>query len=189
MLHPQLILRILNRNIVPEYCTMRGKEVTLLFQMNDLRVQCRATKTCDDHNMFQRMDTIYRLTDYLTTEDFSLLMNSWDNELMQYMLHSKVHISKFMIRLIEWSPTIGIWFSRQWLLHRVRRWMLGQGSPNPRNMIRDCLKMNIVDPRTSTYGTICAQIMVCDLEVKKSSKDAPALRPSAPSRHDIIGRG
>jgi hypothetical protein len=34
------------------------------------------TKTCDDHNMFQRMDTIYRLTDYLTTEDFSLLMNS-----------------------------------------------------------------------------------------------------------------
>ncbi len=131
---------------------------------------------CDEHNMFQWMDTIYRLTDYLTTEDFSLLMNSWDDELMQYILHSEVHVSKFMIGHIEWSPTIGIWLSRQWLLHRVRRWMLGQGSPDPRNMIRDCLKLNIPDPRTLTYGTICTQIMVCNLEVKKLSKDVPALR-------------
>jgi hypothetical protein len=108
------------------------------------------TKMCEDHNMFQWMDTIYRLTDYLTTEDFSLLMNSWDDKLMQYRLHSEVHVSKFMMGHIEWSPTIGIWLSRQWLLHRVRRWMLGQGSPDPRNMIKDCLKLNISDPRTST---------------------------------------
>jgi hypothetical protein len=133
------------------------------------------TKMCDDHNMFQRMDTIYCLTDYLTPEDFSLLMNSWDDELIQYMLHSKVHVSTFMMGHIEWSPTIGIWLSRRSLLHRVRCWMLGQGSPDPHNMIRDCLKLNISDPRKSTYGTICAQIMVCDLKVKTLSKDAPAL--------------
>jgi hypothetical protein len=106
----------------------------------------KLTKMCDEHIMFQRMDTIYCLTDYLTTEDFSLLMNSWDDELMQYMLHSEVHVSKFMMGHIEWSPTIGIWLSRRWLLHRVRRWILGQGSPDPRNMIRDCLKLNIPDP-------------------------------------------
>jgi hypothetical protein len=118
------------------------------------------------------MDTIYCLTDYLTTEDFSLLMNSWDDELMQYMLHSEVHISKFIMGHIEWSPTIGIWLSQRWLLHRVRCWMLGRSSPDPHNMIRDCLKLNISDPQTSTYETICTQIMVCDLEVKKLSKDA-----------------
>jgi hypothetical protein len=92
------------------------------------------------------------------------------------MLHSEVHISKFMMGHIEWSPTTGKWLSRQWLLHRVRRWMLGQGCPDPHNMIRDCLKLSIPDPQTSTYGTICTQIMVCDLEIKKLSKDAPALR-------------
>jgi hypothetical protein len=136
----------------------------------------KLTKMCDDHNMFQQMDTIHPLTDYLTMEDFSLLMNSWDDELMQYMLHSEVHVSKFMMGHIEWSPTIGIWLGRRWLLHRVRCWMLGQSSPDPHNMIRDCLKLNISDPQTSTYGTICTQIMVCNLEVKKLSKDAPALR-------------
>jgi hypothetical protein len=104
------------------------------------------TKLCDEHNMFQWMDTKYPLTDYLSTEDFSLLINPWDDELMQYMLHSEVHVSKFMMGHIEWSPTTGIWLSRRWLLHRVRRWMLGQGCPNPRNTIRDCLKLSIPDP-------------------------------------------
>jgi hypothetical protein len=106
----------------------------------------KLTKMCDKHKMFQQMDTIYHLTDYLTTEDFSLLMNSLDDELMQYMLHSEVHISKFMMGHIEWSPTNKIWPSWQWLLHRVRRWMLGQGYLDPCNMIRDCLKLNIPDP-------------------------------------------
>jgi hypothetical protein len=72
----------------------------------------KLTKLCDEHNMFQRMDTIYRLTDYLSTEDFSLLINPWDDEQMQYMLHSEVHVRKFMMGHIEWSPTTGIWLGR-----------------------------------------------------------------------------
>jgi hypothetical protein len=59
------------------------------------------TKMCDEHNMFQQMDTIYCLIDYLATEDFSLLMNSWDYELMQYMLHSEVQVITFMMGHIE----------------------------------------------------------------------------------------
>jgi hypothetical protein len=55
-------------------------------------------------------------------------------------------------------------------------WMFGTRCPNPRTMFRDCIRMNLPDPRTSTYGTICAQIMVTEQEIKNLSKDAPALR-------------
>jgi hypothetical protein len=47
---------------------------------------------------------------------------------------------------------------------------------DPCNMIRDCFKLILLDPRTSTYGTKCAQIMVTDQEIKQLLKDAPALR-------------
>ena len=61
--------------------------------------------------MFHRMDKILRLTDYLETQDFTLLMNSLDTELMEFMLHSENEVSKFMMGQIEWSPMIGIWLS------------------------------------------------------------------------------
>jgi hypothetical protein len=115
-------------------------------------------------------------TDYLTTHDFLILMDSWNNKLMQFMLHSETICSKFMMAHIEWSPTVSLWLSRRWLLHRVRSWMLGNGIPDPRNMIKDCYRLNLPDPRTSTYGTICAQIMVTDQEIRRLAKDAPALR-------------
>jgi hypothetical protein len=54
--------------------------------------------------------------------------------------------------------------------------MLGDGSPNPRNMFWDCFQMCIPDSRTSTYGAICTQIIVCSNEIAHLSKDAPALR-------------
>ncbi len=81
-----------------------------------------------------------------------------------------------MMGHIKWSPTVGLWLSHRWLLHRVRLWMIGDGIPDPQNMIRDCLKLNIPDPWTSTYEAICAQIIVTDQEIKHLSKDAPALR-------------
>jgi hypothetical protein len=43
-------------------------------------------------------------------------------------------------------------------------------------MIRDCLKLNLPNPRTSTYGTICAQIIMTDREIKRLSMNAPTLR-------------
>ena len=92
------------------------------------------------------MDEILRLTDYLETDDFELIMNALDTEFMQFMLHSENEVSKFMMRHIEWSPTIGIWLSRRWLLKRVQQWMQGTGTPDPRNMFQDCHRMNIPDP-------------------------------------------
>jgi hypothetical protein len=120
------------------------------------------------------MDMIICHTDFLTKGDFSLLMNLWDDELMHYT-HSETFCSKFMMGHIEWSPTVGLWISH-WLLHRVCLWMIGDDKPDPWNMIRDCFKLNLPDPRSSTNGSICAQVIVTDQEIKRLSKDAPALQ-------------
>ncbi len=77
------------------------------------------TLMCNEHNMFHRMDKILRLTDHLTEDDFVMLMDAWDDEFTQFMLHLENKISKYMMGHIKWSPTIGIWLSRWWLLHRV----------------------------------------------------------------------
>jgi hypothetical protein len=122
------------------------------------------------------MDLVIRHTKFLMKDDFTQLIDSWDGELMQFMLHLESFCSKFMMGHIKWSPTVGLWLSRQWLLHRVCLWMIGDGIPDPWNMIMDCLKLNLPDPWTSTYGAICAQIIVTDQEIKCLSKDDPALR-------------
>jgi hypothetical protein len=43
-------------------------------------------------------------------------------------------------------------------------------------MVRYAISSNLPDPHTSTYGSICAQIMVADNEIRRLAKDAPALR-------------
>jgi hypothetical protein len=94
----------------------------------------------------------------------------------EYMLHAETHCSKFMMGHIEWIPTIGLWLSRQWLLHRVQLWMLGFGSPYPCIMFCNYFRMCIPGPHTSTYGEICTQIIICGNELSCLSKDAPALQ-------------
>jgi hypothetical protein len=133
------------------------------------------TSVCDRHNMFNCMDLLIRHTDFLAKDDFIQLINSWDSELTQFMIHLESHCSKFMMGHIEWSPTVGLWLSHWWLLHRICLWMIGVGVPDPRNMIRECLKLNLPNPRTSTYGTICAQIIVTNREIKRLSMNAPTL--------------
>jgi hypothetical protein len=81
-----------------------------------------------------------------------------------------------MMGHVEWSPTIGIWLSRRWLLKRVQQWMEGFGPPDPSNMFRDCHCINIPDPRTSLYEMICIQIIVTNSKISHLAKDAPALR-------------
>jgi hypothetical protein len=95
---------------------------------------------------------------------------------MQLMLHSENEVSKFMMGHIEWSPTIGIWLSRRWLLKRVQQWMQGNGTPDPRNLIRDCYRLNIPDPWTVSYDTICIHVLMTNAEISRLAKDAPALR-------------
>jgi hypothetical protein len=61
----------------------------------------KLTHTCNEHNMFNCMDVIFRLTTHLTEEDFALLMDAWDNEFKEYMLHLEDHCSKFKMGHIE----------------------------------------------------------------------------------------
>jgi hypothetical protein len=117
------------------------------------------TSVCDRHNIFHRMNTVIRHTKFLTKDDLTQLIDSWDGKLMQFMLHSKFFCSKFTMGHIKWSPTVGLWLSRQWLLHRVLLWMIGDDLPDPRNMIRDCLKLNLPDPWTLTYGLYAHRLL------------------------------
>jgi hypothetical protein len=61
------------------------------------------------------MDMIFRLTTHFREEDFVLLMDAWDNEFKEYVLHLEDHCSKFMMGHIEWSPAIGILLNCCWL--------------------------------------------------------------------------
>jgi hypothetical protein len=81
--------------------------------------------------MFHHMDTILCLSPHLKDNDFSLLIDAWDNKFKELMLHLEVHCSKYMMGHIEWSPKIGIWLNQRWLLHQVRLWMLGTGTTDP----------------------------------------------------------
>jgi hypothetical protein len=40
----------------------------------------------------------------------------------------------------------------------------------------DCYRLNIPDPRGSTYEMVCIQIVVTNNEIRRLAKDAPALR-------------
>jgi len=72
----------------------------------------KLTHLCNEHNMFQRMDIILRLTTHLTEDNFALLMNTWDDEFKEYMLHSENLCNKYMMGHIELTPTIGVWLNR-----------------------------------------------------------------------------
>jgi hypothetical protein len=125
------------------------------------------------------MDVIFRLISHLTEEDFLLLMDAWDNEFKEYMLQSENHCSKFMMGHIEWSPVIGIWLNRRWLLHSVCLWMIGTGCPDTRNMFRECYRLHLPDPRTSTHGAVCTQIMVTEQEIWHILKDGSSVASSS----------
>ncbi len=63
---------------------------------------------CNRHNIFNRMDLLIRHTNFLAKDDFIQLIDSWDSELTQFMIHLESHCSKFMMGHIEWSPTVGL---------------------------------------------------------------------------------
>ena len=91
------------------------------------------------HKMYERIYFIYSHVEYLSDADFAFLINNWDTELTQYKLHSESNCTNYKSCDIEWSPEVGFWLSRRWLLERVRNYVLGKGSPDPQNLIRDCL--------------------------------------------------
>jgi hypothetical protein len=94
-------------NIV--WCAARKLHCTSSRMIN--LYNAKLTSVCGRHYMFHRMDQIICHTTFLTKDDFSQIIDSWDIKLTQFMLHSESHCSKFMMGHIEWSISVGLWLS------------------------------------------------------------------------------
>jgi hypothetical protein len=75
------------------------------------------------------------------------MINKWDTELIQYKLHLEKICTKYKNSHIKWSPEVGLWLFRRWLLAHVRKFVLGLGIPDPQNLVRDCLRSHLFDTR------------------------------------------
>jgi hypothetical protein len=103
------------------------------------------------------------------------IMNNWDRELVQFKLHSEDNATKFKSCQIEWSPEVGFWLARWWLLARVKTYVTGLGTPDPRNLIRDCLHSHLFDPRTVSYSDVMIHMEITHKKLSELAKDAPTL--------------
>jgi hypothetical protein len=102
-------------------------------------------------------------------------MNNWDKELVEFKLHSKMNCTKFKTCHIKWSPEVGFWLSRRWLLARVKVYVMGLGPPDSCNLIRDCLRSHLFDPRCISYSDVMIQTEIVHHKLSELAKDAPAL--------------
>ena len=107
-------------------------------------------------------------------------MNKWDDELTDYMRASEDKCRTFKMNHIDYSPIVGAWKRRLWLLNRVKRFLEGKVR-NPRNLIRDCMKKDVADnsigdPRQMTMDQVELDIFVCIGQLKALDEKAPQLR-------------
>ncbi len=90
-------------------------------------------------------------------------------------LHSKINCTKFKSCHIEWSPEVGFWLARRWLLARGKMYVTGLGTLDPWNLIRDCLRSHLFDPRSVSYSNVMIQIEITYKKLSELAKDAPTL--------------
>jgi hypothetical protein len=159
------------QNIVT--CARRGLHCksTQLVQTHN----CELDLLCNQHEMYERIYFIHSHVEYFSNKDFSYLMNNWDSELTQYKLHSESNCTKFKSCDVEWSPETSFWLSQWWLLARVQKIFLGQGPPDPRNLIRDCLHSYLFDPRLISHSKVMIDIQITQHQLLQLAKDAPTL--------------
>jgi hypothetical protein len=98
---------------------------------------------CNRHRMYQRIYFIYSNLDSFLDKEFLFMMNNWDKELVQFKLHSKANCTKFKSCHIEWSPEVGFWLALCWLLVHVKMYLTGIRTPDPCNLIRDCMHSHL----------------------------------------------
>ncbi len=130
---------------------------------------------CNCHKMYQRIHFIYSNLDSFLDEDVMFMMNNWDKELVQFKLHSELNCTKFKSCHIEWSPEVGFWLAWHWLLACVKLYVAGLGTPDPCNLIRDCLRSHLFDPRSVSHSNVMIQIEIARQKLSELAKDAPAL--------------
>jgi hypothetical protein len=52
---------------------------------------------------------------------------------------------------------------------------MGLGPPNLRNLIRDCLRSHLFDPRSVSHSNVMIQIEIAHRKLSELAKDAPAI--------------
>ena len=125
--------------------------------------------------MYQRITSLYKHTVCLSNADFLLLINKWDDELTNHMKYAENKCNTYKHCHIEWSPEVGVWLQRWWLLARVLQFMKGE-IPGPQNLIRDCNKHNLEDPRLITLAQLHLEIHICNLQITELHKTVPQKR-------------
>ncbi len=103
----------------------------------------------DQHLLFRKLLYINRDSDSITYAQVQLHLNKFDLELEQFMKASEKDCHKYKRTNIEWSPYSGKWLQRRWLLSRIQQYLSGLMS-DLRNLIRDCRRRGVTDPRTIT---------------------------------------
>jgi hypothetical protein len=126
--------------------------------------------------MYQRIYFIYSHIDCFSNGNFLYLMNNWDHELVHFKLHLKVKCKKIKMCHIEWSPAVGFWLSQRWLLAQVMVFVMGLGPADPRNLIRECFRAHLCNPRYISHSHVMIQIEVAHRRLSELAKDTPALR-------------
>ena len=130
---------------------------------------------CDRHKMFDKLVAIKQIMPSMTVSEFQLAMNRWDGELTDYMRASEKRCNQYRQCHIEWSPIVGSWLRRRWLLNRVRRYLDGNVK-DARNLIRACLRRRIPDPRNITRDVLDAETWACTRMLERLKHEAPEHR-------------
>ena len=86
------------------------------------------------HHIFRKLLTLSGDNTQLTTAQLQLRLNKVDEEMEQFMKSSERDCHKYKRSDIEWSPLVGVWLRRRWLLHRVQTFREGR-TRDPRNLI------------------------------------------------------
>jgi hypothetical protein len=164
-----------------------GTKFPNIVQCSAQKLHCKSTRLvksynpkldmlCNQHKMYQRIYFIYSHIGCFSDDGFLYLMNNWDCKLVQFKLHLEVECTKFKTCHIEWSPEVSFWLSGQWLLTRVKVFVMGLGPADPCNLIRDCFRAHLCNPRYISHSHVMIQIEVAHRRLSEMAKDAPALR-------------
>ena len=125
--------------------------------------------------MFEKLAAIRAIEDDLSFSEFQFLMDRWDDELTDYMRSAEKHCNQRRGKQLDWSPEVGVWLSRRWLLKRIQKWMDGK-TRDPRNLFRSCRNQKLKDPREMTPHELAVEMWICTRALERLEKLAPKKR-------------
>jgi hypothetical protein len=127
------------------------------------------------HLIFHKLLRIEQDSACVSLAQIQLCMDRVDLELEQFMRSSEIECHKYKRNNIEWSPEVGVWIHRRWLLVRVRTF-LEVKTRDPRNLFQKCSRRGVKDPRQLTFDKLKAEFLVCLHNIKFLEQNSPNLR-------------